>query len=49
MIYSIYCTILEKGPPLTTKEVRTLTILKEIPFVVSFSQRVIIFQGLNLR
>ncbi|XP_077295571.1 ubiquitin-protein ligase E3C isoform X2 [Arctopsyche grandis] len=39
----------EKGPPLTTKEVRTLTILKETPFVVPFSQRVLIFQGLNFR
>ena len=28
------------GPPLTTKEVRLATILRELPFTISFSQRV---------
>ncbi|XP_004930075.1 ubiquitin-protein ligase E3C [Bombyx mori] len=36
----------EEGPPLTIKELRTVTILKEIPFVVPFSTRVLIFQAL---
>ncbi|VVD01449.1 ubiquitin-protein ligase E3C [Leptidea sinapis] len=39
----------EEGPPLTTKELRTATILREIPFVVPFSTRVLIFQDLLLR
>ncbi|CAG4977925.1 unnamed protein product [Parnassius apollo] len=39
----------EEGPPLTIKELRMLTILKEIPFVMSFSTRVLILQALLLR
>ncbi|XP_060806949.1 ubiquitin-protein ligase E3C [Amyelois transitella] len=39
----------EEGPPLTIKELRTVTILREIPFVVPFSTRVLIFQGLLIR
>ncbi|KAF9794972.1 hypothetical protein SFRURICE_011103 [Spodoptera frugiperda] len=39
----------DEGPPLTIKELRTVTILKEIPFVVPFSTRVLIFQGLLAR
>lgn len=39
----------EEGPPLTIKELRTVTILREIPFVVPFSTRVLIFQNLLLR
>ncbi|XP_031629740.1 ubiquitin-protein ligase E3C [Contarinia nasturtii] len=34
------------GPPLSTKQVRSITILREIPFVVPFNTRVGIFQGL---
>ncbi|CAG9135646.1 unnamed protein product [Plutella xylostella] len=37
---------LEDGPPLTVKELRTVTILREIPFVVPFATRVQILQGL---
>ncbi|XP_001607965.1 ubiquitin-protein ligase E3C [Nasonia vitripennis] len=37
---------IEDGPPLSTKEVRTLTLLREIPFVVPFNERVIVFQSL---
>ncbi|KAJ8686743.1 hypothetical protein QAD02_022537 [Eretmocerus hayati] len=37
---------LEDGPPLSTKEVRTLTLLREIPFVVPFNERVVVFQSL---
>lgn len=37
---------LEKGPPLSIKEIRSITILREIPFVVDFSKRVGILQGL---
>ncbi|XP_043264433.1 ubiquitin-protein ligase E3C [Colletes gigas] len=40
---------LEKGPPLSSKEVRTLTVLREIPFVVPFSDRVVVFQSLIYR
>nr|CAD7445175.1 unnamed protein product [Timema bartmani] len=39
----------EEGPPLSTKEVRTMTILRELPFVVSFQERVLVFQGLILK
>ncbi|XP_063395378.1 ubiquitin-protein ligase E3C [Cydia fagiglandana] len=39
----------DEGPPLTIKELRTVTILREIPFVVPFSTRVLIFQGLLVR
>lgn len=33
-----------EGPPLTTKEVRTATLLQELPFLVPFQERVMIFQ-----
>ncbi|XP_075165628.1 ubiquitin-protein ligase E3C [Haematobia irritans] len=36
----------ENGPPMSTKQIRSITILREIPFVVSFSKRVGILQGL---
>lgn len=39
---------LDEGPPLTTRQVRILTVLKEIPFVLPFQERVIVFQGLLL-
>jgi ubiquitin-protein ligase E3 C len=39
----------EKGPPLSTKEVRLATVLRELPFTISFSQRVIVFQNLIQR
>lgn len=34
------------GPPLSTKQIRSITILREIPFVVEFNTRVSILQGL---
>ncbi|XP_011496921.1 PREDICTED: ubiquitin-protein ligase E3C [Ceratosolen solmsi marchali] len=37
---------IEDGPPLSTTELRTLTLLREIPFVVPFNDRVIVFQSL---
>lgn len=37
---------LEEGPPLSAKEVRTLTLLREVPFVVPFNERVMVFQSL---
>ncbi|KAK7793688.1 hypothetical protein R5R35_013163 [Gryllus longicercus] len=40
---------LEEGPPLSTKEVRTITVLRELPFVVAFQERVIVFQNLVLK
>lgn len=40
---------LEDGPPLSVKEVRTLTLLREIPFVVPFNDRVVVFQSLIYR
>ncbi|KAL6424110.1 hypothetical protein ACFW04_009767 [Cataglyphis niger] len=36
----------EDGPPLSATEVRMLTLLREIPFVVPFNNRVIVFQSL---
>ena len=36
----------EHGPPLSTREVRLATILRELPFTISFSQRVMVFQNL---
>jgi ubiquitin-protein ligase E3 C len=36
----------EEGPPLTTKEVRLATILREMPYAVAFSQRVLVFSSL---
>lgn len=42
-------TFSDEGPPLTIKELRTVTILREIPFVVPFSTRVLIFQGLLMK
>jgi len=39
----------EKGPPLTTKEVRLATVLREMPFTIAFSQRVMVFQALIQR
>ncbi|XP_076671002.1 ubiquitin-protein ligase E3C [Andrena cerasifolii] len=40
---------LEEGPPLYAKEVRTLTLLREIPFVIPFNDRVVVFQSLIYR
>uniref|UniRef100_A0A8D8U9V2 Ubiquitin-protein ligase E3C n=1 Tax=Cacopsylla melanoneura TaxID=428564 RepID=A0A8D8U9V2_9HEMI len=40
---------LEDGPPLSTKEIRTLTILHEVPFLVGFQERVLVFQRVVLR
>lgn len=37
---------IEDGPPLSTREVRTFTLLREIPFVVPFNTRVVVFQSL---
>ena len=39
----------EEGPPLSTKEVRLATVLRELPFSISFSQRVLVFQNLIQR
>lgn len=36
----------ESGPPMSTKQKRSITILREIPFVVAFNKRVSILQGL---
>lgn len=37
---------LENGPPMSTKQMRSITILRGIPFVVPFNERVNILQGL---
>ncbi|RWS26248.1 ubiquitin-protein ligase E3C-like protein [Leptotrombidium deliense] len=39
----------EEGPPLSTTEIRNVTILQEIPFVVPFHDRVKILQALMFR
>lgn len=38
--------LISDGPPLSTKQIRSITILREIPFVVEFNTRVSILQGL---
>lgn len=45
IFFSIF---LDEGPPLTTRQVRILTVLREIPFVLPFEERVVVFQGLLL-
>lgn len=37
---------LDEGPPLSTKQIRSITILREIPFVIPFNTRVGVLQGL---
>jgi len=44
--YDVFST--EEGPPLSTKEVRTMTVLRELPFLVAFQDRVLVFQSLVL-
>ncbi|XP_076243560.1 ubiquitin-protein ligase E3C isoform X2 [Calliopsis andreniformis] len=39
----------EEEPPLSAKEIRTLTLLREIPFIVPFNDRVVVFQSLIYR
>ncbi|KAK0087468.1 hypothetical protein PV325_000909 [Microctonus aethiopoides] len=34
------------GPPLSTKEIRTLTILRKVPFIVPFTGRILVLQSL---
>ncbi|XP_065339203.1 ubiquitin-protein ligase E3C [Cloeon dipterum] len=40
---------LDQGPPLSTSEIRQMAILQEMPFVVAFQQRVLLFQTLVLQ
>lgn len=44
--FNLFGILDSNGPPLSTKQVRSITILREIPFVVPFNTRVGIFQGL---
>ncbi|XP_018909316.2 ubiquitin-protein ligase E3C-like isoform X2 [Bemisia tabaci] len=37
---------LEEGPPPSTKEIRVMTILKELPFTIPFQERVVVFQNM---
>lgn len=37
---------LDEGPPPSTKQIRSITILKEIPFIVPFNKRFEVLQGL---
>lgn len=39
----------EQGPPLSTTEIRNITILQEIPFVITFHDRVKILQSLMIK
>eukprot|EP00095_Tigriopus_kingsejongensis_P006661 maker-scaffold363_size195477-snap-gene-0.52 protein:Tk06661 transcript:maker-scaffold363_size195477-snap-gene-0.52-mRNA-1 annotation:"ubiquitin-protein ligase e3c" len=39
----------EEGPPLSAKEVRLATILREMPYAVSFPQRILVFSNLISR
>ena len=38
--------LVEEGPPLSAKEVRLSTVLRELPYAISFSQRVQVFHNL---
>ena len=40
---------MEEGPPLSTKEVRLATVLREMPYAISFGQRVHLFHNLVAR
>jgi ubiquitin-protein ligase E3 C len=46
---SFRVSIVEEGPPLSTKEVRNMAVLQEMHFVVAFEQRVLLFQTLVLQ
>lgn len=35
----------EEGPPLSTRELRTMTVIKEMPFLLPFQERVLVFQN----
>ena len=35
-----------EGPPMTTREIRVATILKEVPFIIDFSQRLQVFSNI---
>ncbi|KAF7992978.1 hypothetical protein HCN44_005759 [Aphidius gifuensis] len=39
----------ETGPPLSTKEIRMLTLLRDVPFIVPFNDRVMVLQSLIYR
>lgn len=41
--------LVEEGPPLSTKEVRLATVLREMPYAIAFSQRVHLFHNLVAR
>ena len=46
--YNVSFTV-EEGPPLSTKEVRLATVLREMPYAIAFSQRVHLFHNLVAR
>lgn len=35
----------EEGPPLSTRELRTMTVIREMPFLLPFQERVLVFQN----
>ena len=41
--------LIEEGPPLSPKEVRLATVLREMPYAISFSQRIRVFHDLVQR
>ena len=41
--------LFESGPPLTTKEAKLATVLRRVPFLISFNERVLRFQNLLLK
>ena len=45
----VYNFTVEEGPPLSTKEVRLATVLREMPYAISFNQRVHLFHNLVAR
>lgn len=35
----------EEGPPLSTRELRSMTVIREMPFLLPFQERVLVFQN----
>jgi hypothetical protein len=49
LTHCFLCISEESGPPLTTREIRVATILRELPYTISFAERALIFQNLVVK
>lgn len=41
----VYFVFIVEGPPLSTRELRTMTVIREMPFLLPFQERVLVFQN----